>query len=96
LIVFSRERILIDTNLANGFLWRQAAAGKTVNENLTAVWTGRRTSERLQRCREFVRIVRQRIQIFSGNQRLVCIAGCVGADWCFRINSDLLFFNRHF
>src|ERR1043165_3298746 len=80
LIVLGSEWILIDTNLANRILRRQIAAGKSVDEDLPAVWSNRWTSKRLKRGCELVRIVRKRIEIFSANHGLVGVVGGFRTD----------------
>ena len=73
-----RERILIDANLADGRLGRQLATGKAVDVDLAAVGTGRGAGQRRELGGEFVRVVRERIEVRALNHRCAGIA--VGVD----------------
>src|SRR5262249_35507144 len=75
------QRIRVDANLANGSARREAATSESVDENLTAVWTSRRTSQRLQRSREIVRIVRQRIEVRAFEHNSAGVVLRFGADF---------------
>ena len=48
-VVLGSKRILIDADFANGFLRRKLPAAKTIDEDLTAAWSRRRSSECSQR-----------------------------------------------
>src|SRR5438270_13883353 len=43
LVVLRGKRVLIDTNFANRRFWGKLAAGKSINVNLPAIRTGRRS-----------------------------------------------------
>ena len=66
-VVFGSKRILVDANLPDGFLRRQAPSGESVDESLPSVGGHGRASQRLKICEEFVRIVGHRLQISSGH-----------------------------
>src|SRR6185437_10148282 len=55
LIVFRRERILLNADLANRFLRRHVSTGEAIDENLSTVRSCRWSGERLKSGREFVR-----------------------------------------
>src|SRR5205823_2995922 len=63
-VVFGGEGILVDADLANGFLGRQVAAAETIDIDGAAVGAGAGSGQRLQRVRKVVRIVGQGRQIF--------------------------------
>jgi len=60
-LVFSRERVGIDTDFTDSLLRRKATACKSVDIDLTAVGTRRGSRESSQSSLEFVRVVRQRL-----------------------------------
>ena len=65
LVVFRGERILVDANLADRRLRRKLARGESVDVDLAAVRPGGRPGQRLQVRLQFVRIVGQRVEIFT-------------------------------
>src|SRR2546430_17089021 len=64
-VVFGGKGILIDSNLADGGFWRKLPGGEAVNVDLTAVRTGRRTSESLEFRLQFVGVVGKRLKILA-------------------------------
>src|SRR5262245_14945720 len=72
-----RKWILIDHNLADGlFVWNRLG-GETVNKHLRAVGAGSWTSQRIQLGRQFVRIVRECVQIFAADHPGALVAAWV-------------------
>src|SRR5580692_4165735 len=67
------ERILIDADLANRRLGRKLASGKAVDINLAAVGSCCWACQRLQLVEHLVGIVRQRIQVRSGDDGRACV-----------------------
>src|SRR6185503_11301698 len=63
--VFGVERILVNAHFANGFFRGHAAAGETVDKDLSTVWPSGRSGHGLHRRCERVRIVRQYIEILT-------------------------------
>src|SRR5580700_296314 len=63
LVVLGRKGILIDADLADGFLGRKLAAAEAVDEDGAAVGSGRRAGERLEVGREVVGVVGERIEV---------------------------------
>src|SRR2546430_17005036 len=64
-VVFGGKGILIDSNLADGGFWRKLPGGEAVNVDLTAVRTGRRTSESLELRLQVVRVIGKRLKILA-------------------------------
>src|SRR4029079_4974396 len=62
--------------------------------DLPAIWSNRWTSKRLERSRKFVRIIRERVEIFPGNHSLVGVGSGFSSDGAGFRNGDFLF-NRH-
>ena len=64
-VEFGGKGILVDADLADGFLGRQLAAAETIDVDLPAVGTGAGAGQRLQRVGKIVGIVRQRLQVVA-------------------------------
>ena len=62
-VVLGGKRVLVDANLADGFLGRQLAAAEPIDVDLAAVGAGAGTGQGLERIGQVVGIVRQRFQI---------------------------------
>src|SRR5580704_3064941 len=91
LVVFGRERVLIDANLADGILARQGAAGETIDVNLSAARSSGWSGQRLQIGLQIVGIVRQGLQIGSPQHQGTRILGRVHAHLGARV-----FLHRNF
>src|ERR1700758_1066092 len=84
LVVFSGKRVLVDANFANGSLRRKLAGGEAVDINLPAIWPSGRSGESLQVRLQIIRIVRERLEVFSlkhnraGVVSGICIQGGSG------------------
>src|SRR5262249_27386458 len=66
LVVFRRKWILIDVNLANGFLRRHLAIRKSIDEQRSPAGPGARAGNRDKLGDEILRIIRQGFQIVAG------------------------------
>src|SRR5690348_2041615 len=73
-VVFSREGIGIDANLANGGFRGHIAAGEAVNVNLGPARSDRRARKSTNLALQLVRVVRQRIQVIARNSHGAGIA----------------------
>ena len=80
LVVLRRKWVLVDANLADRFLRRKLAAAETVDENRSAVRTGRRPRQRREVGRQIVRIVRKRVQIGAAQHYGAGIVGGIGGQ----------------
>src|SRR5258708_21199861 len=91
------KRVLVDANFADGRLGRQLSAGEAVNVNLSAVRSRGRARERLQFRLQFVRIVRERVQVFAADNHAAGIAVGIYADLGgIALNVNLLLLHRNF
>jgi hypothetical protein len=92
-----RERVLIDAYFADRSLRRKLAAAEPVDINLAALGTGRRSGQRLQVRLQIVRVVRERLQIFSAqDQGRSIIGGLRGhAGPGIFLDGHLLRYRRH-
>src|ERR1019366_3631042 len=98
LVIFRREWILINANLANRRFWRKLASRKTVNVELAAVRSRGRPGQRLQVGEQFVGIVGQRVQLLTGDDDRSGIASGIHIDGWHRIghlNTLLLNLDAH-
>ena len=69
-VEFRGKRIGVDADFANRFLGGQLAAAEAVDVDLSAVRPGARPCQGLQRVRQVVGIVRQRLQVFAPDHQL--------------------------
>ncbi len=65
LVVLGGERILVDADLADRRLRWKLSGGKTINVNLAAIRSRRRSSQRFQLRLQFIGIVRKRVEVFA-------------------------------
>ena len=61
LVELRRERILIDPDFTNRAFGRDLAATEAVDEDTRAIWSGGRSGEGGEICREVIRVVRERV-----------------------------------
>src|SRR5712692_2524962 len=95
-VVLSSERILVNANLLYGLLSRQCPPRETVDVELTAIWPSCRPSHGAQSICKVIRIVGQRVEVFSLQHDRPCVAVRVPAQACVgRIDGRLLLGDRH-
>src|SRR5205814_1918032 len=94
-VVFGRKRVLVNTNFANRFLWRQAPIGKTVDENLAAVRSRRWPSQYLQHVGNFLRVVRQALDLGAAQHDRAGVVIGFSAQSSFGSNRYFLLLQRH-
>src|SRR5581483_790086 len=75
LVVLRGKRILINANFANRRLGGKLAASETINVDLATIRSCRRPSQSLEILLQFVRIIRQGIEILSLEDNRTCIVG---------------------
>jgi hypothetical protein len=63
LVVLRRKGILVDADFADRRFWRKLAAGESIDIDLPAVRSSRRTGQRIQFVLQLVGIVGKRIQV---------------------------------
>lgn len=80
LVVFSRERILVDADLANGFLGWNLAPAEAIYEDRSAVGTSGRAGERLQVALQVVWIVGERLQVVAPQHHRAGVSGGIDAE----------------
>ena len=93
-VIFGRERVLIDSNLADRCFGRQSAAGKAVDKDFAAARTHGRTSQRLQILFQSVSIIRQRFQRFSLHDHCAGIACRIDSDFALIRHRDFRLHSR--
>src|SRR5690349_9446705 len=79
-VVFGRERILIDSDLANRVLGREFAAAESIYVQGTAVRSRSGTGEGLEIGCQIVGIVRKRVQIGAAQDNCTRVRCGLGTD----------------
>src|SRR5690606_37820244 len=79
-VVFSRERILVNADLADRFLGRHLSAGKAVYIDLAAVGARCRAGKCLQSLFEFLGIVRKSLKLVLAKNRCTRRRVGIGRD----------------
>ena len=78
-VVLGRKRVLVDANLADGFLGRKLASAEAVDVNGAAVGTRGRAGQGLQIGGEVVGVIGERFEVGPAQRQGAGIAGRVGA-----------------
>src|ERR1041385_6516726 len=78
-VILRGEWVLVDADFADGRFGRKLAAGESVNVNLPAVGSGRRTGQRLEFGLQLIRIVRERVKIFAADHHAAGVIVRAGA-----------------